>query len=117
MDDRSYLRSLGFEVGERGRFSKDMVEELNARDKVETAEEKYKLPTQVPQREARQLLGYDDAGNTIAFVMCSRCGDHMRYCTCKRGVYAPRYITGSKDPLVHVPVTVLQYKFLKHSQL
>jgi len=81
MNDRAYLRSLGYQVGERGRFSKDMVEELNARDKVETAEEKYKLPTQIPQREARQLLGYDDAGNTIAFVMCSRCGDHMRYCT------------------------------------
>lgn len=35
MDDRSYLRSLGFTVGDRGRFSKEMKEALAKRDGVD----------------------------------------------------------------------------------
>ena len=32
MNDREYLRSLGFEVGDRGRFSKEMKAALATRD-------------------------------------------------------------------------------------
>ena len=35
MDDREYLRSLGFTVGERGRFSKEMKAALAKRDGVD----------------------------------------------------------------------------------
>ena len=35
MDDREYLRSLGFTVGDRGRFSKEMREALAKRDGVD----------------------------------------------------------------------------------
>lgn len=35
MDDRSYLRSLGFTVGDRGRFSKEMKAALAKRDGVD----------------------------------------------------------------------------------
>ena len=35
MDDREYLRSLGFTVGDRGRFSKEMKAALAKRDGVD----------------------------------------------------------------------------------
>lgn len=35
MDDREYLRSLGFTVGDRGRFSKEMKAALATRDGVD----------------------------------------------------------------------------------
>ena len=35
MTDREYLRSLGFEVGDRGRFSKEMRAALASRDGVD----------------------------------------------------------------------------------
>jgi hypothetical protein len=35
MNDREYLRSLGFEVGDRGRFSKEMKAALASRDGVD----------------------------------------------------------------------------------
>lgn len=35
MDDREYLRSLGFTVGDRGRFSKEMKAALANRDGVD----------------------------------------------------------------------------------
>lgn len=40
MDDREYLRSLGFTVGERGRFSKEMKDALANRDGVDPDEAK-----------------------------------------------------------------------------
>jgi len=35
MNDREYLRSLGFEVGDRGRYSKEMKAALATRDGVD----------------------------------------------------------------------------------
>ena len=35
MTDREYLRSLGFEVGDRGRYSKEMKAALATRDGVD----------------------------------------------------------------------------------
>jgi hypothetical protein len=35
MNDREYLRSLGFEVGDRGRYSKEMRAALATRDGVD----------------------------------------------------------------------------------
>lgn len=35
MHDREYLRSLGFTVGDRGRFSKEMKAALSSRDGID----------------------------------------------------------------------------------
>ena len=65
MTDREYLRSLGFTVGERGRFSKEMLEALANRSKTETDEfingalESVGLPPQTQQRPAQELYGLD----------------------------------------------------------
>lgn len=101
MDDREYLRSLGFTVGERGRFSSEMLEELAKRDKQPTPQEIFNPKT--PLREARQLVGYDNEGHKIVFTLCAKCLEHMVWCECARGVHAPRYIHHSQDPLVYVP--------------
>ena len=94
MSDRDYLRSLGFTVGERGRFSTDMVEALANRDEADTADdmnvirELLKLPPQIQQRDAQELYGLTKGGAKVGFIMCSRCANHMRWCECPK-VLAP----------------------------
>lgn len=94
MTDRDYLRSLGFTVGERGRFSKDMVEALANRDTANTLDEMnvirelLQLPPQIRQREAHELYGLTKGGYKVGFIMCSRCGEHMTWCECSK-VLAP----------------------------
>jgi hypothetical protein len=112
MDNREYLRSLGFTVGERGRFSKDMLAALADRDKEErdpTPAEDFAETVMVTpkQREARQLFGRDSEGNKIAFVMCSKCNSHMVWCTCPEGIHAPSYIVSCDDPLVYIRPSVV----------
>ena len=102
LNDRAYLRSLGYQVGERGRFSTEMKDELAKRDWQPSVQEVFK-PGVKPEREGRQLYGYDKQGNKIAFVICHLCSSHMIWCRCSKGVHAPRYIHSSKDPLVYIP--------------
>jgi hypothetical protein len=102
LNDRAYLRSLGYDVGERGRFSTEMKDELAKRDYKPSVQQLFK-PEVTPQREGRQLYGYDKEGNKIAFVICHRCTQHMVWCRCSQGVHAPKYIYSSKDPLVFIP--------------
>jgi len=111
MNDRDFLRSLGFVVGERGRFSKEMVAALASRnsktetstkfDKIDEAGLPEKLK-RTPVREAEQLYGYDKYGHKIAFVLCNSCNQHMIWCTCKAGILAPSHIIRSENPLVTV---------------
>ena len=71
MTDREYLRSLGFTVGERGRFSKEMLEALANRSKTETDEfingalESVGLPPQTQQRPAQELYGLTKHGAKV----------------------------------------------------
>ena len=102
LTDRAYLRFLGYEVGERGRFSTEMKDELAKRDYQPSPQEVFK-PEVKPEREGRQLYGYDKEGNKIGFVICHKCTQHMVWCRCVKGVHAPKYIYSSKDPLVFVP--------------
>ena len=94
MTDRDYLRSLGFTVGERGRFSKDMVEALSNRDKNDTDDEmngireSLKLPPQIQQRDAQELWGLTRAGSKLAFITCASCSNHMIWCECDK-ILAP----------------------------
>ena len=96
MTDREYLRSLGFTVGERGRFSKEMLEALANRDKADREElmdgmyESLGLPVRpTPVREAQELYGLTKDGAKVGFVMCSLCADHMMWCECPDGILAP----------------------------
>lgn len=102
MNDREYLRSLGYEVGERGRFSKEMIEELAKRHYTPSPQETFK-PELTQVRESRQLYGYTEDGVKIGFVICAKCTQHMIWCTCSKGVHAPKYIASSKDTLVYIP--------------
>lgn len=120
MDKREYLRSLGFTVGERGRFTAEMMTalkeyeggggKLEARtgkrdDGLPEIEPSIVIPHVPPQqkiREPKKLRGKSPEGYTIEFVTCFDCHYHMMYCTCEGGVKAPSSITTSKDPLVRV---------------
>lgn len=113
MDKRAYLRSLGFEVGERGRFSAEMQAAIAKADIAFEAPEKKKqeysreeiissLPPQPKVREPRQLFGYTDEGFKVGFVTCRRCSQHMIYCNCSEGVLAPSIVKVCEDPIVTV---------------
>lgn len=108
MSDREYLRSLGFTVGERGRFSKEMLAALAARSEREKDEfvSHISVPA-VPVREARPLYGYTKDGHMIEFLMCSRCAEHMMWCECPNGVMAPDNVfildKDSEDVACHHP--------------
>lgn len=113
MDKRAYLRSLGFEVGERGRFSAEMQTALAQADIAFEAPEKKQesyaqeriipaLPPQKVQRTARQLFGYTSEGFQVGFITCRRCSQHMMYCNCSGGVLAPSIVVACEDSIVTV---------------
>lgn len=120
MDKREYLRSLGFEVGERGRFSAEMKTALknfaeeggkleqrsSKRDdglpEVEPQVIVPDIPPQVAVRKPKKLKGRSKEGYIIEFVTCFDCHYHMMYCSCTGGIKAPSSIVSSKDPLVRV---------------
>lgn len=119
MTKREYLRSLGFRVGERGRFTDeqktaiatfdgifdDDVKPLKL-DKLKTDKpiKTTKLPEQRRQREARQLSGYTKEGFKVGFVMCAACNEHMIWCECDK-VAAPSIVVRSDDKEVKVLTT------------
>lgn len=113
MDKREYLRSLGFQVGERGRFSAEMQTAIaNAGidfdapvKKAEYVEVETITPSVPPQeavRKPRQLYGFTAEGHKVGFITCRRCSYHMMYCECKRGILAPSIVSRCDDPLVTV---------------
>lgn len=108
MNKREYLRSLGFRVGERGRFTDAMKTELSKADIVfdddKTSKRSQTHPKPASQervREARQLFGYTKEGYKVAFITCAYCHQHMVFCQCDK-VHAPKVVTSSEDPLVSV---------------
>ncbi len=123
MNKREYLRSLGFRVGERGRFTDEQKTAIASYDGVFTDDIKplkldkikgyksVKVPTRLPeqrrQREARQLSGYTKEGYKVGFVMCAACNQHMIWCGCDK-VGAPSIVVRSDDSLVKVLTTNYQ---------
>jgi len=87
MNDRDYLRSLGFFVGDRGRFSKEMKEALANRDATPSVDD-VSLPHITQQRRSQILYGITKGGSRVAFITCSRCAHHMIWCECEK-VMAP----------------------------
>jgi hypothetical protein len=123
MTKREYLRSLGFRVGERGRFTDEQKTAIAAFGGVFDDDIKplklnklkidkpVKVPTRLPeqrrQREARQLSGYTKEGYKVGFVMCAACNEHMIWCGCDK-VAAPSIVVRSDDSLVKVLTTAYQ---------
>lgn len=120
MNKREYLRSLGFKVGERGRFTPEMLtalknssinfEEPIAKVAVVDVEcvvdTVQKLPPQPKQREGRTLYGYTKEGTKVGFVLCFDCKQHMMYCNCRKGITAPSIVNFTKEDDVFVRAKV-----------
>ena len=117
MNKREYLRSLGFRVGERGRFTDEQKTSLAMFDGVfEEDQPKLKIEkvkdfgnkkaapvfNSIKQREARTLSGYTKEGYQVGFVMCAKCNQHMIWCGCEL-VQAPSIVVRSNDSLVRIP--------------
>lgn len=120
MDKREYLRSLGFTVGERGRFTAEMQTALkdfeNQGGKLEARSGKRDdglpemepaviipdIPPETPVRKPKKLKGRSKEGYIIEFVMCFDCHKHMMYCTCEGGVKAPSSVATCKEQDVRV---------------
>jgi hypothetical protein len=122
MKKRDYLRSLGFRVGERGRFTDAMktalatyegafeedIKPLNLDKLKDFSKKKDKTKrinkhNQEKHREARTLVGYTADGTKVGFVLCSNCHQHMVFCECRQGIHAPSIVKHSKDSLVFIP--------------
>lgn len=96
MDKRDFLRSLGFQVGERGRFSAEMLEALKDWDesqKVGEQEETYTPPPQKPKRGdgARFYVAELTGGQVLKFDTCPSCKETVVYCDCRK-VSAPEWL-------------------------
>ena len=123
MTKREYLRSLGFRVGERGRFTDEQKTAIAAFGGVfdddikplklnklkidKPVKAPRSLPEQRRQREARQLSGYTKEGYKVGFVMCAACNEHMIWCGCDK-VAAPSIVVRSDDSMVKVLTTTYQ---------
>jgi uncharacterized protein with PIN domain len=112
MDKREYLRSIGFEVGERGRFSTEMKEALSShvnenpesiivsrserladgRPAVEPHSVYVPPPPQKKQREESVFYAITTRGENIACTSCGECKFAMIYCECEGGPKPPRYL-------------------------
>lgn len=115
MNKREYLRSLGFTVGERGRFTPEMLTALKSseinfdgnktvREIVEEVEVlDYPKIVSVKMRESRTLYGYTKEGHKVGFQLCFACSQHMMYCECKAGIKAPSVVAYTKEPDVFIP--------------
>lgn len=113
MTKREYLRSLGFNVGERGRFTEAMKHAIESYDGTfdepvsnnarKSGEYSVWIPTSnVPVRQSYAMVGYTKWNTEVQFTGCRRCSGHMMYCICPDGVVAPSMVVRSDDPSVCV---------------
>lgn len=111
MTKREYLRSLGFNVGERGRFTDAMKHAIESYDG--TFDEPSSTPAPKSQinfqalgdkavRQGRTLKGVTKDGHIVGFVTCRSCSMHMIYCQCNGGILAPSIVISTKEPDVRV---------------
>lgn len=108
MTKREYLRSLGFEVGERGRFNEAMKKALEEYDGTFTEPNSNKtvksdvwMPcSPTPVRPSYAMVGWTKWNSEVRFTGCQRCKSHMRFCICPEGVQAPTIVVRSDDPNV-----------------
>ena len=99
MDKRAWLRSKGFEVGERGRFSAEMLEalkEYNSGDAesvpVVSLGPVIRKSASVPMRDASAYMAVTTDGLRIACGSCAECHESVMYCSCSDGPHSPKYL-------------------------
>ena len=111
MTKRDYLRSLGFNVGERGRFTDAMKHAIESYDGTfdePNSQKEHKLGTpwipysSTPVRPSFALVGWTKWDTEVRFTGCMKCKAHMIYCICPEGIQAPCIVVRSDDPLVSV---------------
>ena len=110
MTKREYLRSVGFNVGERGRFTDAMLtalKEFEGNFDSPTSSKPqhavaYEDLSQEMVRASRVLKGYTSEGYEVGFITCRSCSQHMIYCDCVDGILAPSIVITSKEPDVRV---------------
>ena len=116
MNDREYLRSLGFTVGDRGRLSLEMKAALASRDGVTDSEDEptYRstdkfpdgrwaversngLPSLLKHKTRHRNNSVYQAtltdGTVIACSYCGLCNETIIYCECEDGPQPPRYLS------------------------
>ena len=122
MTKREYLRSLGFQVGERGRFNSAMKIELAKYDgvfdediiplkldklktytrKKDNPKNQYlPLPPKSKMTRAPQMFtGYTKDGIPVGFDGCSKCHHKAEWCYCPTGITAPSIVKHCDNSLV-----------------
>ena len=108
MDKREWLRSQGFEVGKRGRFSTEMKAALNGQTFTEEyqawkSEEKAaqepvpKIPNTPKRTDGVKLYKATlDDGIVIKFDYCPSCKESVIYCHCASPL-PPKWLRESID--------------------
>lgn len=101
MNKRDWLRSQGFQVGERGRLSPAMLTALEdypgeessgaIYDDVEVIvhDPQYFTDTREKIREPKTMYGLTREGKKVPFVLCFSCNEHMMFCECEGGIKPP----------------------------
>ena len=85
MDKREYLRSLGFEVGSRGRFSLEMQEALkNYTEEPRVENKPFPKVKNTPKRTdgIRYYTAELHTGQIIKFDTCATCKETVVFCHC-----------------------------------
>ena len=105
MTRREYLRSIGFNVGNRGRLTPAMITALSdfkeegapiVLDVVVYPAKKTYIQNQII-RKPRTLYGFTKEGTKVGFTTCSDCDEHMSICSCQNGILAPIMVTLCKE--------------------
>lgn len=106
MSKRDYLRSLGFNVGERGRLTPAMITALQnyvesepqpISYEVELVYKNYVSEQSEMIRKPRTLYGRTREGKLVSFVTCRACDKHMSNCSCQNGILAPIMVIATKE--------------------
>jgi hypothetical protein len=100
MDKRAWLRQRGFDVGNRGRFSAEMLEALKEFDNgggdatpVASLDKIIAKSSSVVMRDATAYMALTNDNLTIACGMCSECHEFVMYCQCVNGPVPPKHLT------------------------
>ena len=97
---RAWARANGYEVGERGRFSAEILAAYNAGTPSTKAVEspvEFTLPVSRRVRQNKQLFGLTPEGHRVGFSSCRRCAEFMAFCNCREGLMPPSIVTMGLD--------------------
>lgn len=100
MDKREWLRAKGFDVGNRGRFSAEMLEALKEYDSgsadgapVASLGPVIPKSVSVVMRDATAYIAVTHDGVSVACGSCAECHESVMYCACSDGPHSPKYLS------------------------